>query len=193
MPPPLPWPALVLAAGLGTRFRPLSYVRAKPAAPVAGTPIVRRILAWLSAAGVRRVVVNLHHRPESIVKAVGDASALGLGVEYSWERARVLGSAGGPRKALPLLDAPRFLLVNGDTLCDVDLAAMLSPTPTRRAMAACWSMEQGESAASSGRAARRGPDTPACTSSACRWSKPRSSRICLRMSRARRSGRSTPR
>lgn len=109
------WPALVLAAGLGTRLRPLSTVRAKAALPVAGRPLIQRILEQLHAAGVRRVVVNLHHRAESITRIVGDGSALGLEVRYSWEP-EVLGSAGGPARALPILAADRFFVVNGDTL-----------------------------------------------------------------------------
>lgn len=114
------WPALVLTAGLGTRLRPLSLVRAKAALPVGGEAVIRRILRWLERAGVRRVVVNLHHKPETITRRVGDGRDLGLEVRYSWED-RVLGSAGGARRALPLLDADRFLIVNGDTITDVDL------------------------------------------------------------------------
>ncbi len=117
------WPALVLTAGLATRLRPLSNIRAKAALPVAGTPLVVRILKWLRAAGVRRVVLNLHHRAETVTAAVGDGSRWDLEVRYSWER-EVLGSAGGPRRALPLLDAERFLIVNGDTLTNCDLAGL---------------------------------------------------------------------
>ncbi len=119
---PLP-PALVLAAGLGTRLRPLTFARAKAAVPVAGTPLICRQLRGLAEAGVRDVVVNLHHRPETIAAVVGDGAALGCRVRYSWER-RVLGSAGGPRRALPLLDE-RFFIVNADTLCAVDPGALL--------------------------------------------------------------------
>lgn len=117
------WPALVLTAGLATRLRPLSEVRAKAAMPVAGAPIVARILSWLHRAGVRRVVLNLHYRPESITAIVGDGTQFGVDVRYSWEPV-VLGSAGGPRHELPLLDADRFFIVNGDTLTDCDLAAL---------------------------------------------------------------------
>jgi NDP-sugar pyrophosphorylase family protein len=117
------WPALVLTAGLATRLQPLSGVRAKAALPVAGEALVRRILRSLRAAGITRVVLNLHHRAETITRAVGDGSALGLSVRYSWETA-ILGSAGGPARALPLLESDRFLIVNGDTLADVDLAAL---------------------------------------------------------------------
>jgi NDP-sugar pyrophosphorylase family protein len=72
---------------------------------------------------VTRVVLNLHHRAETITREVGDGSALGLSVRYSWET-EILGSAGGPARALPLLESDRFLIVNGDTLADVDLTAL---------------------------------------------------------------------
>jgi mannose-1-phosphate guanylyltransferase len=117
------WPALVLAAGLATRLQPLSSVRAKAALPVAGEALVSRILRWLHAAGVRRAVLNLHHRADSITRIVGDGSRFGIAVRYSWEP-EILGSAGGPARAIPLLDSDRFLIVNGDTLTDVDLAAL---------------------------------------------------------------------
>src|SRR5579862_2656203 len=101
--------ALVLAAGLGTRLRPLTDVRAKPAIPVAGTPIIRRIVAWLSAQGIVDVAVNLHARPETLTAVLGDGSDLGARIRYSWEHPQVLGSAGGPRHALSML-GPRFLI-----------------------------------------------------------------------------------
>jgi NDP-sugar pyrophosphorylase family protein len=115
--------ALVLTAGLGTRLRPLSYTRAKAAVPIAGQPLIRRIVAWLASHGVRDIVLNLHHRPETITRELGDGSELGVRIRYSWE-VPILGSAGGPRKALPLLDAEQFLIVNGDTLTDMDLAPL---------------------------------------------------------------------
>jgi NDP-sugar pyrophosphorylase family protein len=120
---PFQWPALVLTAGLASRLHPLSSVRAKAALPVAGTPLVVRILHWLRDAGVSRTVLNLHHRADSITRIVGDGSSIGVDVRYSWE-VEILGSAGGPARAIPLLAADRFLIVNGDTLADVDLRAM---------------------------------------------------------------------
>jgi mannose-1-phosphate guanylyltransferase len=117
------WPTLVLTAGRGTRARPLSFVRAKPAFPVAGVPLIARILRWLSASGVRDAVLNLHHLPQTITREVGDGSNLGVRVRYSWEP-ELLGSAGGPRLALPLLGSRRFLIVNGDTLTDVNISAV---------------------------------------------------------------------
>ena len=90
---------------------------------MAGEALIGRILRSLQANGVRRVVLNLHHRPETVTSIVGDGSEWGLEVRYSWEMP-VLGSAGGPKRALPLLDADRFLIVNGDTLTDCDLRAV---------------------------------------------------------------------
>jgi NDP-sugar pyrophosphorylase family protein len=119
-----PPPALVLTAGLGTRLRPLSDYRAKPAMPVGKEALVCRILRHLTAAGITDAVLNLHHLPATITREVGDGSQLGLRVRYSWEQPRVLGSAGGPRHALPLVDADDLLIVNGDTLCDLPLRAL---------------------------------------------------------------------
>ena len=131
--------ALVLTAGLGTRLQPLTLARAKAAAPVDGEPLARRTIRWLVSQGFTDLVLNLHHRPESITAAVGDGGDLGARVRYSWE-SPVLGSAGGPRHALPLIldgagdlsrrsreaaKAETFVLVNGDTLTSVDLRAMI--------------------------------------------------------------------
>jgi NDP-sugar pyrophosphorylase family protein len=116
-------PALVLAAGLGTRLRPLTYLRAKAATPVAGRPLIARVIDRLAALGLSDLVVNLHHLPATIAAIVGDGSPWNLRVRYSWEQP-VLGSAGGPRHALPLLDADPFFILNADTLTTVDLAGL---------------------------------------------------------------------
>jgi mannose-1-phosphate guanylyltransferase len=116
--------ALVLAAGLGTRLRPLTHVRAKPAVPVGGEPLVRRIVRWLTAHDICELVMNLHHLPETLAEVVGDGSDLSAHVRYSWEQPIVLGTAGGVRQALPLLGGGTFLIVNGDTLTDFDLAGL---------------------------------------------------------------------
>ena len=118
-------PALALTAGLATRLRPLSLVRAKAALPVAGQPLVVRILRWLRGGGVTDAVLNLHYKPETLTRLVGDGQDLGMRVRYSWEP-QVLGRAGGPRRAAPILGAPRFLVVNGDTLTDLDLPSLIA-------------------------------------------------------------------
>ena len=119
---PLP-PALVLTAGRGVRLAPLTDVRAKPAVPVAAVPLVVRVLRWLASQGVPFVVLNLHHKPDTLTRIVGRGDGVGLPVRYSWE-STLLGSAGGPRHAAPLLGS-RFLIVNGDTLVDLDLQELL--------------------------------------------------------------------
>lgn len=118
-------PALVLTAGLATRLRPLSLVRAKAAMPVAGEPLVRRILRQLRAADITDAVLNLHYLPHTITGVVGDGADLGIRVRYSWETP-VLGSAGGPRLALPLLGSSPFVIVNGDTLADIDIGKLIT-------------------------------------------------------------------
>jgi mannose-1-phosphate guanylyltransferase len=117
-------PALVLTAGLATRLRPLSLVRAKAALPVAGDPLIRHILRWLAGGGVTDAVLNLHHLAHTITGILGDG-ADGVRVRYSWE-VPVLGSAGGPRRALPLVGASPFLIVNGDTLTNVDIGSLVA-------------------------------------------------------------------
>lgn len=117
-------PALVLAAGLGTRLQPLTFLRAKAAVPVNGETLARRAVRWLVSQGVCELVLNLHHHPASIAGSVGDGGDIGARVRYSWEQP-VLGSAGGPRHALPLLGPDPFLIVNGDTLTNVNLDALV--------------------------------------------------------------------
>lgn len=91
--------------------------------PVAGEPLVRRLLRYGAGWGIRDFVLNLHYLPETITTHVGDGADLGVRVRYSFE-SPVLGSAGGPRKALPLLPDEPFFIINGDTLTNVDLHAI---------------------------------------------------------------------
>ena len=115
--------ALVLCAGLGTRLRPLSWLRAKAALPVAGAPLIAHILRWLASHGVLDVILNLHHRSDTVAAAAGDGTRFGVRVRYSWEQP-LLGSGGGPARAFSLVDHDTLLIVNGDTLTDVDLGAV---------------------------------------------------------------------
>ncbi len=95
--------------------------------PVNGVPLVRRVISWLVSEGVADLVINLHHRPASIAAVVGDGHDLGARVRYSWEHP-VLGSAGGPRHALPLLvdeSAASFVIANGDTLTDLRVGDLI--------------------------------------------------------------------
>jgi len=133
---PVSLPTIVLTAGLGTRLDPITRVVAKAAVPMAGKTLVERVLGWLRREGIDDVVLNLHHRPESITAIVGDGSDLGLRVRYSWERV-LLGSAGGPKLALTLWPelTGECLIVNGDTLTDLALAPLIDAHRTSGARA----------------------------------------------------------
>jgi len=115
---------MLLAAGLGTRLRPLTLLRAKPALPVLNRPLIHWTLEALAAAGVDEVVVNLHHLPRSVTAAVRDGAAFGLRVRWSRER-EILGTGGGPRAVRRWLGDEPVLLVNGDMLLALDLRRLV--------------------------------------------------------------------
>jgi NDP-sugar pyrophosphorylase family protein len=117
--------AMVLAAGLGLRMRPLTLLRAKPALPVLDRPLLQFTLERLAKAGVRDVVVNLHHLPESVVEAIEPGRRHGLRIRYSRER-EILGTGGGPRAVREFFGQKPFLLVNGDVFFDFDLRALVA-------------------------------------------------------------------
>ncbi len=115
---------MILAAGLGTRLRPLSALLAKPALPVLNRPLIHWTLERLARAGVREVVVNTHHLPGTIRRAVGEGSAFGLRVRFSHET-EILGTGGGPRRVRRWLGDAPVLLVNGDAWFEFDLRDLL--------------------------------------------------------------------
>jgi NDP-sugar pyrophosphorylase family protein len=123
---------MVLAAGLGTRFRPLSEVLAKPAAPVLNEPLIGRTLRQLSAYGVREALVNLHHRPDDVRRAC--AGIEGLRVRFQEEEI-LLGTGGGVKRAEPFFRKRTAIVWNGDMVFDVDLAAALAFHRKSRALA----------------------------------------------------------
>ncbi len=116
---------MILAAGLGTRMRPLTLLRAKPALPVLNRPLIHWTLRQLARSGVREVVINLHHLPASVRAAVRQSEVPGLRVRYSHE-AELLGTGGGPRHARRLLGDEPVLIVNGDALFDLDLRRLVA-------------------------------------------------------------------
>lgn len=118
--------AMILAAGRGERLRPLTDRIPKVLADVAGKPLLAHQLGWLAAAGIREVVVNLHHLGQQIVDTIGDGSRFGVRVRYSLEP-QLLETGGGVVKALPLLGGDPFLVLNGDIYTDCPL----SDLPTR--------------------------------------------------------------
>ena len=112
--PVTPHKAMVLAAGLGLRMRPLTDTMPKPLVPVAGRPLLDHVLDRLAAAGVTEAVVNVHYLPDQIIDHV--ATRPQPHVTISDERDEVLGTGGGVVKALPLLGAEPFFHVNSDTM-----------------------------------------------------------------------------
>jgi NDP-sugar pyrophosphorylase family protein len=116
---------MVLAAGLGTRMRPLTDLLAKPALPVLNRPLIVWTLERLAAHGVTDVVINLHHLPGTVRRAVAQGGELGLRVTFSFERT-ILGTGGGPRRLRRFLGDEPFLLVNGDMLFDLDLTRLVA-------------------------------------------------------------------
>jgi NDP-sugar pyrophosphorylase family protein len=112
---------MVLAAGFGTRLRPLTLTTPKPLLSVADKPFLEHLLALLHAGGIREVVINLHHLGHLIEQHVGDGARFGLRVRYSREAA-ILDTAGGIKQAEALLAGEPFLVVNGDSLLELSLA-----------------------------------------------------------------------
>ena len=117
---------MVLAAGYGLRMRPLTLLRAKPALPVLNRPLLHWTLERLARAGVREVVVNAHHLPETIEAAVRQARGLGLRLKTVREADEILGTGGGPKAVREWLGEGPVLLVNGDVLFDLDLRALVA-------------------------------------------------------------------
>mgnify|MGYP000922481625 FL=1 len=137
--------AMILAAGLGTRLRPLTDVTPKPLLPVAGTPMIVWNLLLLKRHGIRDVVINLHHLGDMIRQALGDGSALGMRLIYSYEPV-ILGTGGGIKQAEPHFQGEPVLVLNGDTLFELDLGAVMA-FHRERAAAATLVLRQDPDAA----------------------------------------------
>ena len=115
--------AMLLAAGEGTRLRPLTIDRPKPMLPLAGRPMLEYTVAWLRHHGITQIGINLHHCPEVVTDYFGDGSAFRVDIAYSVEE-RILGTAGGARRMSRFLDCT-FVLVYGDVLTDLDLTTLV--------------------------------------------------------------------
>jgi mannose-1-phosphate guanylyltransferase len=114
--------AMILAAGLGTRLRPVTYEMPKPMVPVLNRPVMEHIVDLLARHGFAQVIANLHWFPDLIRERFGDGSRFGIELSYSREEA-LMGTAGGVRNAADFLGGD-FLVISGDALTDIDLAAM---------------------------------------------------------------------
>jgi mannose-1-phosphate guanylyltransferase len=114
---------MVLAAGLGTRLRPLTYEMPKPMVPVLNRPIMDHILELLRRHGAHDLVANLSYLPEQLRERYGDGSAHGVSLEWSFEE-ELLGTAGGVRKVRDFFGDAPFLVMAADALTDIDLGAV---------------------------------------------------------------------
>ena len=114
-----------MAAGRGTRLRPLTDLVPKPMAPIANRPALYHILRLLHRHGLREVVINVHHLPDAITTYAGDGSWLGMQVTYSYEP-ELLGTAGGVKNNQAFLGDSTFLVMSGDALSDIDLTGLIA-------------------------------------------------------------------
>ena len=114
--------AMIFAAGLGTRLKPLTDTMPKALVRVGGEPLIKRVIMNLAAAGVDRIVVNVHHFAGQIIDYLKDNDNFGLDIRISDETAGLLETGGGIKKATPLFDpAAPILIHNVDILSNVDL------------------------------------------------------------------------
>jgi NDP-sugar pyrophosphorylase family protein len=125
---------MILAAGFGERLWPLTADRTKPALPVLGKPLVGYVAEYLGNFGIRHVIVNLHHQPDSVRRALGDGSQFGVKLHYVYEPV-ILGTSGALDNARSLLEGGPFIVVNGKLITNIDLTAALETHRQRDAIA----------------------------------------------------------
>src|SRR5688572_27807330 len=116
--------AIVLSAGYGTRLWPLTEDRTKPAIPILGKPLVGYVAEYLAGYGIDEIVVNLHHRPESVKRALGDGSRFGVKLYYV-EEPEILGTSGALDNTREFFEHETFVAVNGKIITDIDLNTAL--------------------------------------------------------------------
>lgn len=126
--------AMILAAGYGTRLWPLTEDRTKPAIPIMGRPLVGYVAEYLGQYGFQDVVVNLHHRPQSVRAALGDGSRFHVRLEYI-EEPVILGTSGALDNARHLLEGDTFVVINGKIITDINLAEALETHRKANALA----------------------------------------------------------
>lgn len=123
--------AMIFAAGLGTRLKPLTDTMPKALVPVGGQPLLWHVIQKLKAAGYERIVVNVHHFAEQIVDYLRENANFGLDIRISDESGGLLETGGGIKKALPLFDSESPILIhNVDILSNLDLNALPTEVPS---------------------------------------------------------------
>ncbi len=126
--------AMILAAGLGTRLRPLTHEIPKPVVPVLGRPLCGYAMEFLHAHGATEFLLNLHHGPEAVRKRVDDWAGGRFPVSYSFEP-EILGTGGGIEKAREFLGGGTFLAANSDAIARFPLREAISRHRETRALA----------------------------------------------------------
>ncbi len=126
--------AMILAAGYGARLWPLTADRTKPALPVLGKPLVGYVAEYLAQQGIEDVIVNLHHRPDSVRAALGDGSQFGVRLQYVHEPG-ILGTSGALDNAREMIGADTFVVINGKLITDIDLRAAVETHRRTKALA----------------------------------------------------------
>jgi NDP-sugar pyrophosphorylase family protein len=126
--------AIVLSAGYGTRLWPLTEDRTKPAIPILGKPLVGYVAEYLAGHGIDEIVVNLHHRPESVRRALGDGGSFGVKLYYV-EEPLILGTSGALDNTRDFFERETFVVVNGKIITDIDLSAALETHRNTNALA----------------------------------------------------------
>ena len=126
--------AIVLSAGYGTRLWPLTEDRTKPAIPILGKPLVGYVAEYLAGYGIDEIVVNLHHRPDSVRSALGDGSRFGVKLHYV-EEPEILGTSGALDNTRAFFEGETFVVVNGKIITDIDLKAALDTHRNANAIA----------------------------------------------------------
>ena len=105
--------ALILAAGFGTRLKPLTNDLPKPMFPVLNRPILEHALHFLSSQGIKEIAINLHHQPEKIIDYFGNGKNFNVKLHFSKEE-NILGTAGGIKKLELFFKDEAFLVINSD-------------------------------------------------------------------------------
>ena len=106
---------MILAAGFGTRLKPLTNDLPKPLFPVLNTPILEHAIQFLRSYGIREIAINLHHKPEKIINYFGDGKNFKVDLHYSQEET-ILGTAGGIKKLQNYFKDDSFYVINSDVL-----------------------------------------------------------------------------
>lgn len=126
--------AIILSAGYGTRLWPLTEDRTKPAIPILGKPLVGYVAEYIASYGFDDIIVNLHHRPESVRAALGDGSQFGVKLHYV-EEPVILGTSGALDNTREFFEHETFLAINGKIITDIDLNAALETHRKSQALA----------------------------------------------------------